>query len=243
MKKTILFTLLYIITSFVLFGQQVCESPDNTDIDLNSITKCAITPLKEAKNNRSRQIRVNVSARRRVLKKKIVKSTNNLTTSGVISSLDKKVTSDLPIVHIRKEINLNKNIEDLKKKLSKEEIRKALKFASVDRIPTFKGCEKAKKGEKSDCFNHEMMEHISKYFSYPAEAVRTHIEGEVWVRFIIDKDGYVKNIKTLGPDDGEMLNNEAIRVVSLLPKFIPAKKNGKKASVKYGFPINFSLEE
>ncbi|WBX73465.1 energy transducer TonB [Tenacibaculum pacificus] len=243
MKKTVLFTLLYIITSSVLFGQEVCESPESTDIDLNSITKCAITPLKDSKNKKSRQISVKVSARRRMLKKKMVISTNNLTTSGVSSSSNEKQTTDLVAANISKEININKNIEDLKNKLSKEEVKKALKFTAVDRIPVFDACQKVKKGEESDCFNNEMMKHISKHFSYPSEALIQNIEGEVWVRFIISKSGYVKNIKTLGPDDSEVLNNEAKRVVSLLPRFQSAKKQGKHTSVKYGFPINFSLEE
>ena len=94
-----------------------------------------------------------------------------------------------------------------------------------------------------DCFNLEMVKHIQKHFRYPGEAVRNSIEGEVWVRFIIDKDGIVKNIKTLGPNNGELLNEEAKRVVSKLPDFKPAKKNNEPVSVKYGFPINFSLEE
>ena len=88
-----------------------------------------------------------------------------------------------------------------------------------------------------------MIKHIQKYFCYPSEAVRNQVEGEVWVRFVIDKNGYVKNIKTLGPKGGDLLNEEVKRVVTKLPRFAPARKNGKSVSVKYGFPINFSLEE
>ncbi|MCG8750803.1 energy transducer TonB [Tenacibaculum finnmarkense] len=53
----------------------------------------------------------------------------------------------------------------------------------------------------------------------------------------------VKNIKTLGPDGATILDNEAVRVVAMLPKFKSAKKDGSYTTVKYGFPINFSLEE
>ena len=94
-----------------------------------------------------------------------------------------------------------------------------------------------------NCFNTEMIKHIQKYFRYPSEAVRDQIQGEVWVRFIIDKNGYVRNIKTLGPKNGEILNEEAKRVVTKLSRFKPARREGKRVSVKYGFPINFSLEE
>ena len=88
----------------------------------------------------------------------------------------------------------------------------------------------------------EISQH-QKYFRYPSEAVRNQIEGDVWVRFVIDKNGYVKNIKTLGPKGGDLLNEEAKRVVTKLPRFAPARKGGKSVSVKYGFPINFSLQE
>lgn len=229
------------VSSFVFSQKEVCETTDDSEIDLSSITKCAITPLKESKNKRTRQIRVKVSARRRVLKRKAVTSTNTLSTSGVNSSSIK--SSSLGVLSTSNKVNVKKSIEKLKSKLSKEEVGKALRFTSVDEIPDFNECEKVKKSEKSDCFNNEMINHISKYFNYPGEAVRAQKEGEVWVRFIIDKEGYVKNIKTLGPDNGEILNNEAIRVVSKLPRFKPAKKDGKRISVKYGFPINFSLEE
>lgn len=87
-----------------------------------------------------------------------------------------------------------------------------------------------------------MVKHIEKHFNYPNEAVIKKIEGNVQTRSIIGKDGNVTNIKTLGPKGGEVLNNEAKRVVAKLPKFIPGKNNRKKVSVKYGFPINFSLE-
>ena len=65
----------------------------------------------------------------------------------------------------------------------------------------------------------------------------------MWVRFIIDKNGNVSNIKALGPENGSILEQEAIRVVSRLPRLIAGVKEGKKTSVKYGFPISFSLED
>ena len=247
MKKVLflafLFTVSAITTSYA--QEEVCESPDTAEVDLNSITKCAITPLKNSKDKRSRQIKVKVSGRRRMLKKRTIASANSLSTSsGIASSTVKKESVNLgQISSIQKEDNVKQHIENLKNKLSKEEVSKALRFTTVDKIPTFKACEKVKRNDKSDCFNNEMIKHISKHFSYPGAALISQTEGEVWVRFIIDKDGYVKNIKALGPDEGEVLNNEAIRVVSKLPRFKPAKKDGKRTSVKYGFPINFSLEE
>lgn len=128
------------------------------------------------------------------------------------------------------------------KALSKLELRRAVNFRKVDELPLFEKCKTVKKSEKTNCFNAEMVSHIQKYFNYPEEAVENKMQGDVWVRFIIDENGNVRNIKTLGPENGELLNKEAERVVSKLPKFAPGMKNSEKVPVKYGFPINFSLD-
>lgn len=229
--------------SVSIMSQEVCESPEEAELDLNSIsvTKCTIKESKNKNNKKSRQITVKVSANRRYLKKREAvkkQKTAGLSDLGV-ASIENTVQSS----EITKSISLKNNIKDIKNKLSAEELRKASKFSTVDKIPLFNSCKKAKKGERIDCFNQEMVTHISKHFRYPSDAIKESIQGEVWVRFIIDKNGEVKNIKTLGPKNGQILNQEAVRVVSKLPQFIPAKKDGGRISVKYGFPISFALEE
>lgn len=225
----------------MISAQETCDSPEESLEDLNSIAKCTIEPSKKSKDKRARQISVRVSAskaKRRFLKKRVAKKSvatanSNVATSGV---------SDLNASSgISNSLSLKTNLANITNRLSAEEVRKADKFTTVDAIPTFKACENAKEGEQIDCFNTEMIKHIQKYFNYPNEAVIQKIEGDVWIRFIIDKSGKISNIKTLGPKNGKILDDEAKRVVSLLPKFIPATKKGEKVSVKYGFPIAFYL--
>ncbi|SNR13931.1 energy transducer TonB [Tenacibaculum jejuense] len=246
MKKVYL--LVVLLLSLNSFAQDTCDTPEeNTIEDLNSITKCSIKPAKNKKDKRSRQITVRVSAsKRRFLKKResrkklAVSGASTLNSSGVSTvSNNSGISSKLSL----KKKSASSNIAALTNSLSEEEVRKADRFNTVDKIPAFTNCSLTKKGEMIDCFNSEMMLHIQKHFRYPAEAVRNTVEGEVWVRFIIDKNGEVKNIKTLGPENAEILNEEAKRVVTKLPKFTPARKDGKRVAVKYGFPINFSLEE
>lgn len=239
MTKIHLLLILVMVSVTGMYSQQeVCETPEDS-FDVNSITKCAIQESTSKK--KSRQITVKVSAskrflkRREVAKKKATSSVGSLGTSGIQSA-----AAESPIT---KGLAFKTNIEDLKNKLSAEEVKKASKFSEVDKIPSFKACKRTKKGERMDCFNEEMMKHIQKYFHYPSKAVKESIQGEVWVRFIIDKEGNVKNIKTLGPKNGEILNNVAKSVVYQLPQFAPAKKDGDQVAVKYGFPITFSLEE
>ncbi|WP_167455888.1 energy transducer TonB [Tenacibaculum singaporense] len=246
--KNNLFLVVFLFYSFNFYAQQeVCESPEESVLDVNSITKCTIEPVKNSKKKADRQIKVKISASKRYLKKRVVKkkaaqalsSVSTLNVSDVSSSEEVKIEKAKEV----KEIAYKDNLTRITEKLSKEELLKAKKLYYVEKVPSFDKCKKAKKKQRLDCFNLEMVKHINKHFRYPGEAVRNHIEGEVWIRFVIDRDGYVTNIKTLGPDGGEILNEEARRVVSKLPRFEPGKNKGKHVPVKYGFPINFSLEE
>jgi len=240
MRKKITLMLIFFI-SVNIMSQEVCESPDETELDLNSITKCSIKESKNKGNKKTRQISVKVSASRRYLKKREALKKQNV--SGATSNGIASVKSTNQKTEITKTLSLKNNIEDLKAKLSAEEVRKASRFTTVDKLPMFKACKKTKKSESMDCFNEEMINHISKHFRYPSQAVKESIQGEVWVRFIIDKNGDIRNIKTLGPKNASILNEEAVRVVLKLQKFIPARKDGGRISVKYGFPISFALEE
>ena len=59
--------------------------------------------------------------------------------------------------------------------------------------------------------------------------------------FAIDKNGVVTNIKTRGPD--KILEKEAVRIISLLPKMTPGMQRGKAVKVTYSLPINFKYVE
>jgi len=168
-----------------------------------------------------------------------------MNTAGVESSkANTSINKDIKLVSSvdNKESSLS-NIQKLKEKLSKEQLQNSFEFEDVDVIPAFEKCEGVKKKEAMSCFNVQMMKHIQQNFRYPQDAVINKVEGNVWVRFVIDELGNVTNLKTLAPKNGELLKQEAERVVSRLSSFVPAKKGGKNVLVKYGFPINFSLED
>jgi len=240
MKK--IYSLLFVFFVGFIYAQENCESPAEESFeDLNTVTKCSIKPSETKKNTRQISVSVSASKNRFLKKRKEKESANTLNVSGInkTKSTNNAITSNL-------ELNKKNSVIDiasLSNKLSAEEVRMADKFATVDRIPLFNECKSVKKNEVLSCFNQEMVKHIQKHFNYPNEAIVNKIQGNVWVRFIIDKNGNVSNIKTLGPQGGKILDQEAIRVVSKLPKFIPGIKDGNKTSVKYGFPISFSLED
>ncbi|MEW6469270.1 MAG: energy transducer TonB [Bacteroidota bacterium] len=69
-------------------------------------------------------------------------------------------------------------------------------------------------------------------------------QGKVYLKFIVEKNGSIGNIEVVKAPEGrfsEQLSNEAIRVVSLSPKWIPAMKDGKAARMYFTVPINFKL--
>jgi TonB family protein len=75
---------------------------------------------------------------------------------------------------------------------------------------------------------------------YPEEAKSKGIEGKVFVEFIIEEDGTISNVgilQGLHPD----LDEEAIRVINMFPKWKPGKKSGKPVRCYYQLPVSFKL--
>ena len=123
-----------------------------------------------------------------------------------------------------------------------DDIPDEMPFAVIEDIPLFPGCETVPKAKRLDCFNEQMAKHIKKHFTYPSKAAESNIQGRVSVQFVIDKQGNVTDIQMRGPAGGELLEKEAERIISKLPKFTPGKQRGKPVKVKYGLPINFKLQ-
>lgn len=83
-----------------------------------------------------------------------------------------------------------------------------------------------------------LMTYINKTIKYPEKAMKENISGRVIVQFIVRKDGTVTNPRVVKGVDPE-LDAEAMRIVSIMPKWIPGEVNGKPASVKYTVPVMF----
>ena len=108
--------------------------------------------------------------------------------------------------------------------------------------------------------SYDLFNFIVKYIRYPVEARRNNIQGKVYVRFVVNEDGsldsisvlraikYIshkrgRNLDTLSVTQlGYGIEEEAIRVVKLLPPFNPGKYNGKPVKVSYTMPLVFKLQ-
>ena len=88
----------------------------------------------------------------------------------------------------------------------------------------------------------KLLEFLKENIHYPKIAEENGIQGRVVVTFVVEKDGSIgkaKIVKSVDPS----LNEEAIRVLKLLPKWKPAMLNGKPVRSKYTVPITFRLPE
>ena len=82
---------------------------------------------------------------------------------------------------------------------------------------------------------------LRSHLKYPNQAKRRNISGTVFVGFIVDNTGRVKDVKVL-KGIGFGCDEEAVRVVSLFPPWNPGRQRGQPVSVWYSLPIRFILQ-
>ena len=88
----------------------------------------------------------------------------------------------------------------------------------------------------------EVVKYIQTHIQYPPTAVYKKIEGKVWVESVIDRDGKVVQPK-VAYSVHPLLDQEALRIVRMMPDWKPGKLNGETVKVKYVFPVTFRLED
>ena len=86
-----------------------------------------------------------------------------------------------------------------------------------------------------------MMKYIMENMKYPEQAMKEGIQGRVAVRFIVEKDGSISDVKPI-LSVHPLLNKEAVRVVESMPKWTPGKQNGKPVRVRFNLPVMFKLK-
>ena len=85
-----------------------------------------------------------------------------------------------------------------------------------------------------------LLDFIGTNVRYPEEAKKQGISGKVFVGFVVETDGSVSNVKVLQGIGGGC-DEEAVRVVKMMPNWIPGEASGEKVRVMYMIPINFRL--
>lgn len=119
-------------------------------------------------------------------------------------------------------------IEPAQKVEVKEEHSEA-PFITFERMPQFPGGEDA------------LFKFIAANLKYPDTAIEAGIGGVVYVSFLVEQDGAIGEAKVLRGIGGGC-DEEALRVVQLMPKWEPGVQRGEPVRVQYNLPLRFELE-
>ena len=87
----------------------------------------------------------------------------------------------------------------------------------------------------------ELLKFIAKNVKYPQESQNKGEQGRVICSFVVAKDGTLTNyrvIRGISP----ALDQEAVRVLQMMPRWTPGTQRGEPVAVKYTVPITFKLQ-
>jgi len=86
-------------------------------------------------------------------------------------------------------------------------------------------------------------EYVNNNIEFQQPAIDNNTEGTVDVEFVVDENGSVGNAKVIGKELGSGLDDEAVRVISNMPKWTPGKVKGKNVKTRIVLPITFKIEQ
>ena len=110
-----------------------------------------------------------------------------------------------------------------------EEKPRAEIFTVVEEQPSFPGGDEAR------------IKYLQENLKYPEEAKEIGTQGRVFLTFVIETDGSITDVKILR-GIGSGCDEEAIRVVKTMPKWIPGKQRGNPVRVQFNLPVRFVLQ-
>jgi len=152
-----------------------------------------------------------------------------VTTEEVVEDADIFNQDDLgkttnEAVVVTEEVAVETKVEVIDVPEEKKEV-----FTIVEEMPSFPG------GEA------ERNKFLATNIVYPQQATENGIQGTVYVSFVVDSKGNVTDVKVLRGIGGGC-DEEALRVVKMMPQWHPGKQNGKQVRVLFNMPIYFKLQ-
>ena len=113
--------------------------------------------------------------------------------------------------------------------VEEEEVEEQQIFQVVEEMPEFPG-------GMGEC-----MKFLGKNIKYPQISQENGVQGRVIVQFVVNQDGSIVDpVVVRGVDP--YLDKEALRVISMMPKWKPGKQRGKAVRVKFTVPVMFRLQ-
>ena len=114
-------------------------------------------------------------------------------------------------------------------------------FAVIGQAPTFSHCGELSGEERKRCTSETISKFVNQNFNTALSSELGLVGRQrISVMFKIDKDGHVIDARARSPHPA--LDEEAIRVISLLPQFIPGEHQGEKVVASYSLPILFQVQ-
>lgn len=150
--------------------------------------------------------------------------------SDQIDIVDDEIEVDNDFLSLEDSDDMGVEIMDYVENVQEEVVEEeAIPFQLVEEKPSFMG---------SDA--NEFSKWVNKRLVYPEIAKENGVQGRVTLQFTVEKDGSVTKVKVLRGVDPS-LDKEAVRVVSMSPKWKPGKQRDRAVPVTYTFPVYFQL--
>lgn len=150
--------------------------------------------------------------------------------SEQIDIVDDDIKVEEVIINTEDEADLGVEIMDYVEGAEEEEIEEeAIPFMLVEQKPSFQGGD-------ANAFS----KWVNSRLNYPDVAKENGVQGRVMLQFTVGADGVVRDVKVLRGVDPS-LDKEAVRVVSMSPKWTPGKQRDRNVKVTYTFPVIFQL--
>jgi TonB family protein len=86
-----------------------------------------------------------------------------------------------------------------------------------------------------------LMKFLGENIKYPEAAKKAGVQGKVFLSFVVQANGTVTTVKVIR-GIGSGCDEEAVRVVKMMPNWIPGQEKGKNVAVQFNIPINFRLD-
>jgi len=109
-----------------------------------------------------------------------------------------------------------------------------------DEMPLFPGCEEIDLQARRDCAQKKLSEFIVANLTYPKSAQDAKLEGYVIASFVVNADGSIGKTEIISKSFCKACEEEVQRVIDLMPRWVPAQKDGKAVAAKVNLPIKFA---
>ncbi|MBK8563353.1 MAG: TonB family protein [Saprospiraceae bacterium] len=114
-------------------------------------------------------------------------------------------------------------------------------YDKLEKPPLFPGCENETDLQaKKSCSTAKMLAYVDANLKYPEIAIDNNVQGTVYVKFVVEKDGSLTNIEIIR-DIGAGCGEEVVRLVKMMPKWEPGTRRGRPDRVQFNMPVKFKL--